>query len=138
MATAWAGFKVTSTFKFQSDFGRVVTNGACDGISLLPRYWSGRIEAEFASISLNVLAMFVSCFLTWKLVKVSPFSSIQWSISTFVSALWVADFQASRRLTDYQSSLPNSPYLVHHHPTVLVFHHSHGISVVGSAVEPRN
>jgi hypothetical protein len=69
MATAWAGFKVTSTFKFQSDFGRVVTNGACDGISLLPRYWSGRIEAEFASISLNVLAMFVSCFLTWKLVK---------------------------------------------------------------------
>ena len=74
MAAAWTGFQITSTASFRSDFNRVVTNGACNGISLLPGYWRDRGEAEIPSLALNACALLVSCFLTWKLIKVNPFS----------------------------------------------------------------
>lgn len=70
MATAWAGFQITHTANFRSDFGRVVTHGACNNISLLPHYWVARGKAEIPSLALNVIALFVSSFLTWKLIKV--------------------------------------------------------------------
>jgi len=69
MATAWAGFQITHTANFPSDFGRVVTHGACNNISLLPHYWVARGKAEIPSLALNVIALFVSSFLTWKLIK---------------------------------------------------------------------
>jgi uncharacterized Zn-binding protein involved in type VI secretion len=68
-ATAWAGFQIARTAKFQSDFNRVVTNGACKGTSLLPEYWQARNRAEIPSLTLNIIALFVSCFLTCKLIK---------------------------------------------------------------------
>jgi hypothetical protein len=73
MATAWAAFKITNTANFRSDFNRVVTHGACNGTSLLPKYWRDRGEAEIPSLVLNTCAMLASCYLTWKLIKVSYF-----------------------------------------------------------------
>jgi hypothetical protein len=69
MATAWAGFQITHTASFRSDFSRVITHGACKNISLLPHYWDARGKAEIPSLALNVIALFVSSFLTWKLIK---------------------------------------------------------------------
>lgn len=69
MATAWAGFQISHTAHFRSDFNRVITHGACKNVSLLPHYWDARGKAEIPSLALNVIALFVSSFLTWKLIK---------------------------------------------------------------------
>jgi len=69
MATAWAAFQLAHADGFASDFNRVITNGACQGVSLLPDYWHTRYQAEVPSLVLNIIALFVSCFLTSKLVK---------------------------------------------------------------------
>jgi hypothetical protein len=52
-----------------------------------------------------------------------------------VPAVRMADFQTSWRVIDHQPSLPDSSCLVHRHPVMPVFHPSHGVSVVGSAVQ---
>ncbi|TFK36809.1 hypothetical protein BDQ12DRAFT_685918 [Crucibulum laeve] len=69
MATAWASFQIGHTANFRSSFSRIVTNGACKGVSLLPNYWDTRKNAEISSLALNIISMFISCFLTWKLIK---------------------------------------------------------------------
>jgi len=69
MATAWAGFQITHTANFRSDFRRVITTGACNKVSLLPHFWEARSKAEIPSLALNIIALFVSSYLTWKLIK---------------------------------------------------------------------
>jgi len=69
MATAWAVFQTAHAANFHSNFNRVITNGACKGISLLPNYWYARRQAEIPSLTLNVIGLFVSCFLTSKLIQ---------------------------------------------------------------------
>lgn len=69
MATSWGAFQINSTEDFRSTFNRVITNGACNGISLLPDYWQARALAEIMSLAFNVFALFISCFLTWRLIK---------------------------------------------------------------------
>ncbi|KAG6837874.1 hypothetical protein H0H93_013027 [Arthromyces matolae] len=69
MATAWATFQIKHTADFKANFTRVITAGACDGVSLLPDYWRDRGIAECTSLGLNVLALVISCFLTWRLFK---------------------------------------------------------------------
>jgi hypothetical protein len=69
MATSWAAFQITHTANFRSDFNRVITNGACDGTALLPHYWQDRGTAELTSMAFNILALLISSFLTWKLIK---------------------------------------------------------------------
>jgi len=69
MATGWAVNQVSATQKFRSDFTRVITNGACDGVALLPNYWQRRGSAEIVVAALNVFALVVAAFLSWKLVK---------------------------------------------------------------------
>jgi len=69
MATAWAGFQITHTANFRSDFHRVITTGACKNVSLLPHYWEARRKAEIPILALNIIALFVSLYLTWKLIK---------------------------------------------------------------------
>ncbi|KAJ3509801.1 hypothetical protein NLJ89_g5026 [Agrocybe chaxingu] len=69
MATAWTAFQITHTANFRSNFNRVITNGACRGVALLPNYWDARSKAEIPSLTFNVLSLLISCFLTWKLVK---------------------------------------------------------------------
>ena len=70
MATAWAGFQIVHTADFKADFSRLATNGACKPINLLPKYWEQRREAEIPILALNALALLVSAFLTWRLMKV--------------------------------------------------------------------
>lgn len=69
LATAWAGFQIVNTGSFQKDFVRLTTEGACKPVNLLPLYWRQRRSAELPSLILNVVALFVSAFLTWKLIK---------------------------------------------------------------------
>jgi hypothetical protein len=71
MATAWAAFQITHTANFRSSFERVITNGACAGASaFLPGFWQARARAEWPTLAMHILALILSCFLTWKLVKV--------------------------------------------------------------------
>jgi hypothetical protein len=74
LATAWAGFQIVHTANFKADFSRLATNGACKPINLLPHYWKERSNAEIPSLALNVAALLMSAFLTWRLTKVCPFS----------------------------------------------------------------
>lgn len=69
MATGWAGFQIVHTAHFRADFNRVITHGACKDVPLLPHYWEARSKAEIPSLVLNIIALFISCFLTWKLIK---------------------------------------------------------------------
>jgi len=69
LATAWAAFQIFHTAGFHSDFNRVITHGACNGVSLLPSYWGARSKAEIPGLVLNIVALLVSCLLTWKLIK---------------------------------------------------------------------
>ncbi|KAI0080021.1 hypothetical protein K474DRAFT_381765 [Panus rudis PR-1116 ss-1] len=67
LATAWGGFQIVHTKQFRANFIRL-SNGAC-GINLLPHYWADRAKAEIPSLVLNVVALFISAFLTWRLIK---------------------------------------------------------------------
>ncbi|KAG1773031.1 hypothetical protein EDD22DRAFT_858628 [Suillus occidentalis] len=75
LATGWAGYQIFNTAQFHGDFSRLSTNGACDPINLLPSYWKSRFGAEIASLVLNVVALLVSAFLSWRLAKVIQLSS---------------------------------------------------------------
>jgi len=68
LATAWGGFQIVNTSQFHSDFVRLTTNGAC-GVNLLPTYWKDRGHAEIPSLALNAIALVVSAYLTWRLMK---------------------------------------------------------------------
>ncbi|KAG2350691.1 hypothetical protein BDR05DRAFT_921995 [Suillus weaverae] len=69
LATGWAGYQIFNTAQFHGDFSRLSTNGACNPINLLPSYWKSRFGAEIASLVLNVVALLVSSFLSWRLAK---------------------------------------------------------------------
>ncbi|KAF8649849.1 hypothetical protein AX16_005612 [Volvariella volvacea WC 439] len=69
LATSWSAFQITHTANFRADFNRVITNGACDGISILPNYWQARAVAEIPTLAFNAFTLLVSSFLTWKLMK---------------------------------------------------------------------
>ena len=68
-ATAWSGFQIYFTTAFHNDFQRLTTDGACQ-INLLPQYWTSRARAEIPSLAFNVAALLVSCFLSFRLIKV--------------------------------------------------------------------
>lgn len=69
LATGWAGYQIFNTAQFHGDFSRLSTNGACNPINLLPSYWKSRFGAEIASLVLNIVALLVSSFLSWRLSK---------------------------------------------------------------------
>ncbi|KLO19986.1 hypothetical protein SCHPADRAFT_863681 [Schizopora paradoxa] len=68
LATAWGGFQVFSTTQFHKNFARITTDGAC-GHNLLPNYWQARAAAEIPSVALNGVALLLSIFLSWRLIK---------------------------------------------------------------------
>ncbi|EJF66419.1 hypothetical protein DICSQDRAFT_142019 [Dichomitus squalens LYAD-421 SS1] len=68
MATAWGGFQIVNTNDFHKKFSTLTTKGAC-GVNLLPEYWKRRSNAEIPSLALNVFALLVSAFLSWRLMK---------------------------------------------------------------------
>ncbi|KAJ3741615.1 hypothetical protein DFH05DRAFT_1506789 [Lentinula detonsa] len=56
--------------RFRERLFRVITHGACNGVpQLLGSYWTARQDAEYASLALNVAALFISVILSWKLFK---------------------------------------------------------------------
>ncbi|KAL0577589.1 hypothetical protein V5O48_004387 [Marasmius crinis-equi] len=69
LATAWSGFQIAHTANFRKNFSRVLTNGACQGVNLLPDYWKTRSVAEFTILAFNIVSLFISGYLTWKLLK---------------------------------------------------------------------
>jgi len=70
LATGWSGFQISHTANFRENFDKFITHGACNGApSLLPNYWEDRARAEIPTLALNVIALLISCVLTWKLVK---------------------------------------------------------------------
>lgn len=69
LATAWSGFQINHTASFKQDFRDLISDGACQ-VNLLPDYWEGRAKAEYATLGLNIAALFGSAFLTWRLVRV--------------------------------------------------------------------
>lgn len=92
MATAWGGFQLVHTAIFRRDYNTLITNGACRGVSSkLPialNYWQTRREAEISSLTLNVLALVVSGFLSWRLFKVRYLGIISRSCAyTTISSL---------------------------------------------------
>ena len=68
-ATAWGGFQIYNTNAFHTDFKRLTTDGVCQ-INLLPKYWTSRAHAEIPSLAFNILALLVSSFLSFRLIKV--------------------------------------------------------------------
>ncbi|KAI0670209.1 hypothetical protein C8Q78DRAFT_1039658 [Trametes maxima] len=68
LATAWGGFQIYNTEVFHKRFTNLTTEGSC-GINLLPNYWKERSNAEIPSLALNVFALLVSSFLSWRLMK---------------------------------------------------------------------
>lgn len=70
LATSWASFQIIQTQEFHTDFAKLTTDGAC-GINLLPNYWKTRADAEIPSLALNVVALLLSVFLSWRLIKVN-------------------------------------------------------------------
>ncbi len=69
-ATAWSGFQIYATKAFHRDFKMLTTDGACH-VNLLPSYWSSRSHAEIPSLAFNVAGLLLSCFLSFRLIKVT-------------------------------------------------------------------
>jgi hypothetical protein len=93
MATSWGALQIMHTANFRADFKRVITNGACDQTILNVSYWNARRWAEATSLSLNGLALMISCALTWKLVKVSSLARFHTPFPHIAAALWLANIQ---------------------------------------------
>ena len=70
LVTIWAIYQIFETERFRQDFARLTTNGACSPINLLGSYWDQRKDVEIPSAVFHVVALFISAFLTYKLMKV--------------------------------------------------------------------
>jgi hypothetical protein len=69
LATCWAAYQLARTAEFEKHFDMITTNGACQ-INLLETYWTARRAAEVPGLVLNVVALGVSAFLSWRIIKV--------------------------------------------------------------------
>lgn len=69
MATCWAAFRIYDTAIFKSNFNQVIEYGACDGVDILSEYWDTRYHAELAGLIINVVAMLIAGYLTWKMFE---------------------------------------------------------------------
>lgn len=73
LVTAYGAVQLVQTKSFHSDFQHLITDGACKPINLLPTYWQMRGDVEIASIVLNAVALLLSAFMSWRLLKVGRF-----------------------------------------------------------------
>lgn len=71
LATMWTGYQINHTAVFRANFNRVITKGACAGVPIpfLGNYWQMRAIAEYLTLAFNIVALIISVYLTWKLVK---------------------------------------------------------------------
>ena len=134
VVTAWAGFQIKDTANFKADFSRLVTHGAC-AVNLLPRYWEERSRIEIPLLALNVGAMLISAFLTWKLVEVCLTVTAHYPVLTYFIAIWMANFQPSRCFPDDQPRVQACADTVHQYPAISVIYGRLYRSVDRSAAE---
>ena len=76
MATSWAAFRIHDTAVFNSQFNEVIVSGACQGVEIIPNYWDGRFRLELAALIVDVVAMLISGYLTWKIFEVIHFQGL--------------------------------------------------------------
>lgn len=76
MATSWAAFRIYDTVTFRSQFNEVVVLGACQGVEIIPNYWDVRFRLELAALIVDVVAMLISGYLTWKIFEVIHFQGL--------------------------------------------------------------
>ncbi|KAG7099581.1 hypothetical protein E1B28_001411 [Marasmius oreades] len=69
LATGWSGFQINHTASFRHDFTRFISQGACAEKYLSPNFWTQRVVVEYIILSFNIVALLISAYLTWKLVK---------------------------------------------------------------------
>lgn len=123
LATGWAAFQIFNTKGFEDDFAKVITHGACNGVpNLLGDFWKIRQDAEYASLALNVVALFVSGILSWKLFKVSVSSTFANVELTGILVFWMANFQTGWCIIDYQPYLQVGACALHLFAIVLFLH----------------
>ncbi|KAL5512610.1 hypothetical protein ACEPAG_3263 [Sanghuangporus baumii] len=68
LSTVWSAYEIWRTHDINGRFDALITNGAC-GVDLFPRYFSLRVAVQIADLSLNAVALLLSAYLVWKLVK---------------------------------------------------------------------
>ncbi|KDQ20440.1 hypothetical protein BOTBODRAFT_26445 [Botryobasidium botryosum FD-172 SS1] len=69
LATGWAAFQLASTASFKQEFRRITVDGACDGVNLLPSFWTNRGDAEISVLAVNCATLAISLVLSWKLLR---------------------------------------------------------------------
>jgi hypothetical protein len=134
LATAWSGFQISNTAVFKANFKRMITDGACDGVTLLPDYWDDRARLEYPILALNVVSLIISAFLTWKLVKVSLsslFPDLFLMLGYHCEGFRLANLQARRRLSQDQPHLQACPHTLNRHSAVILLHRCDGGIVAG-------
>lgn len=67
-SVAWGAFQLSQTQLFHNDYNKVITAGVCQ-VNFLPTYWKARSNVEIPSLALNAAGLFMSMFLSYKLVK---------------------------------------------------------------------
>lgn len=73
LSAGWSGYAIWRTIDIHTRFTALITNGAC-GVDLFPHYFHDRLSVQIADLVLNVIALLVSCYLVWRLVKVRGFT----------------------------------------------------------------
>lgn len=68
LAVVWSVYQVLHTRAFQSQFDRFITNGACNGVQLMPNYWKQRAIIEISSLVLNCVFALILGGFAFKLV----------------------------------------------------------------------
>jgi hypothetical protein len=83
-AFAWSSSQVAATVAFRSDYRRLITgsNGACDGVDLLVEYFKNRLGYEIAMTAVDFVALFITAYLTWRLVLIYGWTSFKESNSS--------------------------------------------------------
>lgn len=78
-ALIWSSSQVGTTVAFRSDYRRLITGskGACDGLDLLVEYFKNRLGYEIAMIVVDFVALFITAYLTWRLVLVYGWTSFK-------------------------------------------------------------
>jgi hypothetical protein len=68
LSTGWSAYSIWRTQNIEIRFRVLITEGTC-GVNLFPTYFRERIAFQIPDLLLNLLALGLSCFLVWKLVR---------------------------------------------------------------------
>ncbi|KAG8961023.1 hypothetical protein FRC03_005842 [Tulasnella sp. 419] len=72
----WSAYGISRTQTFERDFSRVITKGACGGVSLLPNYFHRERAHEIPILLLSIFFLISVVFISFRLFK--EFGSAAW------------------------------------------------------------